>query len=159
MALSKRSCRGPWFWQFAEQLERQQWEQFEVGFRAFHEQSLAYRFLPETDEERAIVVKSFPPLTIPGKKGSLELSCDKVHYSAWPDPLSFSEIGRFTLQNDTLIINYVRNGKQNAKIPVKTFGKLRQQAINTINQYYGRYMSAIAYQKQKQEEERTAEKT
>jgi hypothetical protein len=100
----------------------------------------------------AIVVNTFAQITIPGKKGSLALSCDKIHYSAWPAPLPYSEIGQFSLKDDTLTIIYVRSGKQKARIPVKTFGKLRQEAINAINRYYGRYLSAVAYQKQKEEE-------
>ena len=48
----------------AEEIERQQWDEFEAKFREFHEATLPYRFLPETDEERAIVEKAFPAVTV-----------------------------------------------------------------------------------------------
>jgi hypothetical protein len=135
----------------AEQIERQQWSQFEERFRAYHEQTLAYRFLPETDEERAIVTKSFPQVTIAGKKGTLVLDCDGLRYTAWPDSIAYSEIAQCALNQDTLQITYLRSGKQKARIPMKTFGARRQEALNAINQYYGRYQNAVAYRKQKQE--------
>src|SRR5262249_7388303 len=61
----------------AEQMEKEHWRQYEEHFRAYHEQSLPYRFLPETDEEYAIVVKAFPPLTITGSQGVLTLDHEK----------------------------------------------------------------------------------
>ena len=38
----------------AEEIERQQWDAFEANFRKYHEATLPYRLLPETDEERAL---------------------------------------------------------------------------------------------------------
>ena len=133
----------------AEQIERQQWEQFEERFRKFHEETLAYRFLPETEEERAIVMKSFPELTFVGKKGSLILDCETVRYTVWPDKVAYFEITNCALNNDTLQIQYFRSGKRKANIPLKTFASRRQEALDAINRYYGRYLNAVAYQKQK----------
>ncbi|WP_159452319.1 M48 family metallopeptidase [Singulisphaera sp. GP187] len=145
---------GRWYQSIdeAEQIERRQWEQFEERFRTFHEETLAYRFLPETDEERTIVVKSFPGLTIEGKKGMLVLDCEMVRYTAWPDNILYSEIANCLLNDGTLQIHYVRSGKQKASIPMKTFAKRQQEALQTINHYYARYLNAVAYQKQKQAE-------
>jgi Zn-dependent protease with chaperone function len=145
---------GRWFDSIAdaEQIERQQWEQFEENFRTFHEQTLAYRFLPETDEERAIVARSFPPITIEGKKGSLVLDCDQVRYSAWPNAIAYSEISNCSLNEGTLHVRYARDGKQKANIPMKKFGPRQQEALDAINRYYSRYLNAVAYQKQKREE-------
>jgi Zn-dependent protease with chaperone function len=151
-ALVSNEGDGRWYAMIddAEQIEGRQWEQFEERFRAVHEQTLAYRFLPDSDEERAIVVKSFPELTIEGKKGSLVLDCDRVRYTAWPDSLAYSEITNCSLNDDTLQISYVRGGKHKASIPMKTFAVRRQEALQAINRYYGRYLNAVAYQKQKQ---------
>jgi Zn-dependent protease with chaperone function len=145
---------GRWFDKIddAAQIERQQWSQLETKFREFHEQTLAYRFLPETDEERAIVVKAFPEMTIEGKKGSLVFDCDTIRYTVWPGSLAYSEITNCTLNEGTLHIQYARDGKQKAKIPMKTFGNRQQEALEAINRYYGRYLSAVQYQKQKQQQ-------
>ena len=137
------SNRGDGYWydlfDDAEQLERQQWEQFEEGFRALTNSRSRTGSCPQQMRSERSSSSRSRRRTIPGKRGSLELSCDKIHYSAWPAPLSFSEIGQFSLKDEKLTINYVRNGKRKAKIPVRTFGKLRQEAINAINKYHGRY--------------------
>ncbi len=136
----------------AEQIERGQWEQFEERFRAFHQETLAYRFLPETDEERAIVSGPFPGLTIEGKKGALVLDCEAVRYTAWPGRVAYSEITSCALNNDTLVVQYVRGGKHKVSVPLKTFAARRQEALQAVNRYYGRYLNAVAYQQQKREE-------
>src|SRR5262249_34886112 len=103
------------------------------------------------DEERAIVVKAFPPLTIEGKKGSLLLDCETIRYTAWPGSLAYSEITNCALKDGTLQIHYERSGKQKANIPMKTFASRQQEALQAVNHYYGRYLNAVAYQKQKRE--------
>ena len=67
---------GGWYRMIAraEEIERQQWGDFESKFLSMHEASLAYRFLPETEEELAVVVKAFPAVTLQGKAGSLALT-------------------------------------------------------------------------------------
>jgi Zn-dependent protease with chaperone function len=144
---------GRWYYKIdhAEQIERQQWSEFEERFRAIHEETLAYRFLPETDEEREIVVKAFPELTIDGKKGSLVLNHESIKYTDWPQSIHFGLIINFALKdNGTLDIQYNPGAKLKKSIPMKTFASRQQEALEAINRYYGRYMSAVAYQKQKQ---------
>jgi Zn-dependent protease with chaperone function len=138
----------------AERIEREQWAQYEEAFRAYHEGTLAYRLLPETVEERAIVVKSFPPLAIEGKKGSLAIDCDGLHYSAWPSPIAFSEVKGMSLHDDALRVDYDRAGKARATIPTKTFGARRQEAIQAVQAYYSRYAGAAAYRKAVSEQEK-----
>ncbi len=144
---------GRWYYKIddAEQIERQQWSEFEEQFRAIHEETLAYRFLPETDEEREIVVKTFPELTFPGKKGSLTINHELISYSEWPESIPFSQIINFTLKdNGTLDIQYNPNAKLKKSIPMKTFANRYQEALDAISLYNARYLNALAYQKQKQ---------
>jgi Zn-dependent protease with chaperone function len=136
----------------AEAMERSQWEEFEERFRAAHEVSLPYRFLPETDEEHAIVVRSFPEITIEGKKGTLRLDCETIHYSAWPGELAFSEVVGMSIHEHTLNIAYEREGAGNESIPTKTFGARQAEVLQGIQTYYGRYATAAAYQRQKRQE-------
>jgi len=145
---------GRWFGAIddAEEVERAQWRAFEDKFRAFHEGTLAYRFLPETDEERAIVVKNFPEVTIEGKKGSLTLDCDGLHYSAWPGRVEYSEIKGLSLNDHTLRVDYSRGDPRSATIPTKTFGPRQAEALQAIQSYYGRYATAAAWRKQRLEE-------
>jgi hypothetical protein len=137
----------------AEEIERQQWDDFEAKFRRLHEESLAYRFLPETEEERAIVVKWFPPLAIEGKLGSLSLDCQQLHFPGWKTPIEYREITKCELNNKVLQIHFQREGKQKQQLKLGSFGKRQQEAIDAINRYLGRYRSAVAYQAQKQAEQ------
>lgn len=133
----------------AEETERRQWNDFEEKFRDVHEQSLAYRLLPETDEERSIVVKAFPAITVQGRSATLSVDYQGLHFSAWPTPIEYREITRCAVENGTLSIHYQRDGKQKQKLKLKTFGKRQQEALDAINRYWGRYQSACACQAQK----------
>ncbi|HEX7378736.1 MAG TPA: hypothetical protein VF278_16565, partial [Pirellulales bacterium] len=130
----------------AEEMERRQWAEFEAKFREMHAASLPYRFLPETEEERAIVTAVFPPLTIEGKSGNLSLDCQRLHFSDWPAPIEYHEITGCAVENGRLWINYRRDGKKRQKLKLKVFGKRQQEALDIINRYWGRYQSAAAYQ-------------
>lgn len=52
----------------AEAIEARLWEAFDLEFAGVHEADLAYRFAPETEAERVIVEKHFPPLEFPKKE-------------------------------------------------------------------------------------------
>ncbi|MBX3414295.1 MAG: M48 family metalloprotease [Pirellulales bacterium] len=136
----------------ADEIERAQWDEYEERFRHIHEQSLPYRFLPETDEEREIVEQAFPPLVIEGKKGSLMLDCETIQYSPWPGSLAYSEITNCVLNDGALEIHYEREGKQHVTIPLKKFGKHQAEALQAISNYYGRYAAAKEYQQHKQDQ-------
>ncbi|OWK41590.1 M48 family metalloprotease [Fimbriiglobus ruber] len=136
----------------AEQMEREQWRQYEERFRLIHEHSLPFRFLPETPEECEIVVKTFPPLTAAGNQGVLDLDYEKMNYTTWPEPIRYAEITNLSLdQNRVLKIAYQRDGKQSQSIKMSTFSN-QQEVINVINHYYGRYRAAADYQNRKRQE-------
>ena len=136
----------------AEEIERRQWDDFEAKFRSFHEQSLAFRLLPETDEEREIVVKAFPEISVEGKAGVLKLNYRDFHFADWPAPIEYREITQCSVNEGTMLIQYQRDGKQKQKLKLNKFGKRQQEALDAINRYWGRYQSAAAYQAQKRTE-------
>lgn len=136
----------------AEQMEKAQWQQYEERFRQVHEQSLPYRFLPETAEELAVVVKAFPPVTHEGKLGALTLDHEKMAFDKWPEPIRYAEITNLSLdENGVLQISYNRQGKHTQSIKMSKLAS-QQDALNSINHYYGRYMAAAEYQKLKRQE-------
>ena len=146
---------GGWFRMIdkAEEIERQQWDDFEAKFRSFHEATLPYRFLPETDEERAIVVKAFPAITVEGKAGSLTLDHERLHFTNWTTPIEYREITHCAVKDGVLQIDYQRDGKRKEKLKLSKFGKRQQEALDAFSRYYGRYQSAAAYRTQKCREE------
>jgi Zn-dependent protease with chaperone function len=136
----------------AEQMEREQWQYYEEDFRRYHEQTLPYRFLPETAEEHEIVVKSFPPLTFVSSEGSLALDYEKMGHDKWPEPIRYAEITNLALNdNNVLRISYQRQGKQAQALKMSKFGN-SQEVLNAINHYYGRYLTAAEYQKHRRQE-------
>jgi Zn-dependent protease with chaperone function len=151
---------GRWFERIdnADEIERLQWDEFENQFRKFHEQTLVYRFLPETDEERAIVVAAFPEISIEGKKGTLFVTYESILFPGWTAPIRYQEITKFVLDDHgTLEVQYVRDGSHKQKIPMKSFGARQQEAIDAINRYYSRYMHAAAYQEEKRQAAKAGE--
>jgi Zn-dependent protease with chaperone function len=141
---------GRWYQRIdnAQEIEQQQWQEFENQFREYHEATLAYRFLPDTDEERAIVVKAFPEAVFDGLSGALTLDCEGMHFPAWPAPIQYQEVSQFALNEGILEIKHGPAGKQKQKLRVKDLHR-REEAIDAINRYYGRYMHAAAYKEQK----------
>jgi Zn-dependent protease with chaperone function len=141
---------GRWFERIdhAQEMEQEQWQKFEKQFRDYHEGSLPYRLLPETDDEHAIVVKAFPAVSFDGLQGSMNLDCESIHFTGWPAPISYRDIAQFALHDKTLEIKYGVGGKEKQKIPFKDFHH-REAALDAINRYYGRYMHAAAYQEHK----------
>jgi|APLak6261679142_1056127.scaffolds.fasta_scaffold00010_55 Zn-dependent protease with chaperone function len=51
-------------------IEERLWGAYEARFKANHEQSLAYRYLPATDEERRLVLRFFPDQSFTMKDGT-----------------------------------------------------------------------------------------
>ncbi len=141
---------GRWFQRIlnAQEIEQKQWEKFENQFRDYHEETLPYRLLPETDEERAIVTQAFPNVFFDGLQGTMSLKYESIHFTGWPAPIPFREINQFVLNEKTLEVKYGPGGKQKQKIPFKDFFR-REEALEAINCYYGRHMHAAAYQQQK----------
>lgn len=144
---------GQWYRHIADadQLEQEQWQEFEERFRQFHEQCLPYRFLPDNDAELALVLKYFPPITFEGKKGVLTLDHEKIAYTPWVEPILHAEITNLSVDdNGVLTISYKRQKKQTESLKTKTFGN-SQQVLDALGHYYGRYKAAVEYQKQKQQ--------
>jgi hypothetical protein len=141
---------GRWFKRLgnAEEMEQEQWQKFENQFRDYHEGTLVYRFFPDTDEERAIVIKAFPDVSFDGLQGTMNLNYESIHFTGWPAPIPYRDIVQFALNEKTLDIKYGPGGKQKQKIPFKDFHH-REDALDAINRYYGRYLHAAAYQEQK----------
>lgn len=52
-------------------VEGRLWSQYEGRFKREHERSLAYRYLPATDAERAHVLRFFPDVSFPTKAGKV----------------------------------------------------------------------------------------
>jgi Zn-dependent protease with chaperone function len=144
---------GAWFRTIndAETLERSQWEAYENRFRNFHKEVLAYRYLPKTDEERALVEEFFPEVRFEGTKDSLALDYEKLQLASWPDATYFEEIHSLTLDEGVLSMTHSTPGKKARAIKLKLFGQQQQAVLDALNKYYVRHHSSRDYQKSKSE--------
>ncbi len=153
-ALLAHEGDGRWYHdiRIAERLEKQQWDEYEERFRKFHEEVSAYRYLPENEQEYAIVVQYFPEVTFEGKEGLLTLDHERVHLAKWPESILWSQITGCSL-NDNGVLDIVfsgsESGKQKLKLKLKKFSSSQQEVIDTFNRYYSRYLSARDYQAEK----------
>jgi len=143
---------GEWYTKIedADDMEKELWQEFETQFRNYHEATLCYRFLPETDAEREMVVKNFPEVTFTGKDGDLTFDCEKISYARWTEPLWYKNISNVAMADDgTLTLKT----KYDCKLTIKTKKLVQQQAaLESLNNYYSRYLMAVNYQQSKQAE-------
>ena len=154
--LLERPGDGRWYHCIdgAEEIETAQWQGFEEQFRQMHAASLPYRFLPETDEERAIVSAAFPEAQFEGKKGTVEITCESICHTAWEGPVRWQEVFHIEVNDsDVLQVQYERNGMRTATIALKPLTAVRQNLLETLGQYYGRHQAAVEYQQFKREQE------
>jgi Zn-dependent protease with chaperone function len=110
----------------AEELERQMWKTYEDRFAAAHEEALAWRYPPSTDEERQIVEKYFPAVNVATKKADASLDIDfaQVRFSEWQAGVAYGDIKecgvRDSLGRKFLTIKLEADGKK-VEIPLHRF--------------------------------------
>lgn len=134
----------------AEEIQQRQWADFEKRFRDYHEESLPFRFLPENEREREIVVKSFPEVQIVGKSAALTIDFEKVT-GEWPEPIRFVDVTAMAVDQGVLVIDHGPGGKQKTRLKLKLFGDRQQEVLDTLSRYYGRSVAAREYQQLKQQ--------
>lgn len=132
-------------------IEARLWAAYETRFVSAHEITLAYRYLPRNDEERALVEKFFPARSFVLKDGGeLRLTYEGVR-TADGQFVLFAELFSVTVDEGNfrhdLILNYLMDLKRDAKkIKLRALGNSAAQAQfkETFGRYWGRYQSASA---------------
>ncbi len=67
----------------ADTIEARLWTDYEARFHAVHERSLAFRYLPSTPEEEAVVVRYFPVRSFAYEHDTVEVDFKSVTAPAW----------------------------------------------------------------------------
>lgn len=86
---------GHWFGLIdqAEAIEKKGWEKYESHFNKAHELQLAFQYIPETDEERAIVARHFPAVVLEGyKKQQVAMDHESIVNDSWGRALKLADI-------------------------------------------------------------------
>lgn len=138
--------------QSAAELEAQQWKEYEEKFQKLHELTLLFRYLPEGDEQTALVVKHFPPIHFTTAKGeSLDLDYRQIRISKWESAILFSTIktvaeeesfGKKYLKITYRVPDATKDQSQKFQ-PAEFTGPKECEA--TFKEYYGRFMAAKEY--------------
>jgi len=138
------------------ELEQKHWSKYQKVFKEAHDTSLAYRFLPITDEEREAVEKEFPKVTLQGKsEHPLVITCDSI----WPPHLGeemlFEEIGNF-FSGSEFGIPYISLQMRDRldkleTIQIQGYNLKPGEIVKIVSNYFNRYENARSYYKAKKE--------
>lgn len=145
----------------AEQIEQQLWQKYERDFSSVHEESLAWRYQPEGEEETALVLKHFPPVAFTLKDGSqIKITYQGVvkpktgELLEWDNVKNINVIRQFG--TEVLYLQHVQpnaQGKKRSEIRLPGLKKEIEGFKNTLGYYWHRHQTVRALQ---QEEEAAA---
>jgi Zn-dependent protease with chaperone function len=130
-------------------MEQRLWQAYEERFTAAHEESLAWRYLPETEEERTLVAKYFPPETRATKKqdATLLIDFERVCFSEWELSVGYGDVAscemRESLGRKFLTLK-LTNGRPKVEIPLHRFAEA-DGVVNTFQRYYARHMTVMQH--------------
>lgn len=140
----------------ADAIEQRLWGTYEQAFAADHERSLAYRYEPATDEERALVLQYFPPVQF-ALKGSdtVTVSIDGISTSAdgttvfW-DAVKGLEFKESSFGNALIVTHPEKNalglGAKTSKIKLAGLKKEKDDFNATVGHYWQRHQIMRAHQ-------------
>lgn len=138
------------------ELEQKHWSKYQKVFKEAHDTSLAYRFLPITDEERETVEKEFPKVSLQGKsEHPMVITCDSI----WPPHLSeeilFEEIAG-VFSGSEFGVSYIflqmrdRLDKMET-VQLQGYSLKPGEIVKIVSDYFNRYEFARNYYKAKKE--------
>ena len=145
----------------AAAIEQRLWSDYEQRFVQNHELSLAYRYEPATDEERAVVLRHFPPVAFALKNDeSVEVSYAGLHQSVdGGSTIGWDEVKDLTYQDNTfgdmLVVTHHDKGMLGArttKVKVGGIGKQKENFKAVVGRYWQRHQIMRAQQKHEQEQ-------
>lgn len=140
----------------ADAIEQRLWSDYEQQFAQDHERSLAYRYEPANDEERALVLKYFPPIVF-ALKGvhTVEVSIDGIRTSAdettvfW-DAVKSLEFKESSFGNALIVTHPEKNalglGAKTSKIKLSGLTKEKDRFNAVVGAYWQRHQIMRAQQ-------------
>lgn len=133
----------------AQEIERRLWDAYERRFAAIHELSLTYRYLPATPEERAIVEKHFPRVSIEGcKDGPLVLDCESLTLEGSGVTIELDSVASVSVGErffkKYFDLKMVRGADpKKFSICINDLRMDKQQFVDLFGRYYGRRRTAV----------------
>ncbi len=141
----------------ASAIEARLWAAYEQAFSQRHLQSLAYRYEPANEQERAVVLRFFPPVTFDLGKGRrivvshdlLRAEGDEPRSLAWDNvkAMTFTD-GSFGRKALVVGMRDPATGKRyDAKIKLRGLGKQEAAFKSTLGSYWQRHQVMRAQQR------------
>lgn len=142
----------------AADIEQHLWQKYEQDFSSAHEESLAWRYQPEGEEETALVLKYFPAASWTLKEGSqIEITYQGIvqpgtaELLPWDNIKNINVIRRFG--TDVLYLQHVQlnaAGKKRSEIRLPGLKNDIEAFKNTLGYYWQRHQTVRALQEQEQ---------
>ncbi|WP_455817741.1 M48 family metallopeptidase [Pseudomonas cerasi] len=142
----------------AGDIEQHLWQKYEQDFSSAHEESLAWRYQPEGEEETALVLKYFPAASWTLKEGSqIEITYQGIvqpgtaELLPWDNIKNINVIRRFG--TDVLYLQHVQlnaAGKKRSEIRLPGLKNDIEAFKNTLGYYWQRHQTVRALQEQEQ---------
>ncbi|MCU5771286.1 M48 family metallopeptidase [Erwiniaceae bacterium BAC15a-03b] len=140
----------------ATEIEQRLWQKYERDFSSAHEESLAWRYEPVSEEETALVLKYFPPVTY-SLKGGLQVAISyrgivppqSAELLEWDNIKSVNHVRRFG--TDIIYLQHHQPnalGKKRSKIALPGIKKEIEAFNQTFGLYWNRHQSMRALQEQ-----------
>jgi Zn-dependent protease with chaperone function len=145
----------------APAIERRLWSEYEQRFVQNHELSLAYRYEPATEEERAVVLRHFPPASFTLKNGDrIDVTYTGLHRTAdGGSTISWDEVKGLTYQDnafgDILVVTHHDKGLLGArttKIKLAGFRKQKENFKAIAGRHWQRHQIMRAQQQRQQQQ-------
>lgn len=146
-----------------DELERAQWNVYETAFKDMHELFLAHRYGPDSDEERALVLKHFPPqeFAFDVMGTPITLTYERVQGGPLTRALPWSEIVSVKLaeatvlgQNLVIFVPATESGgsykEENLKINVKKLA-LPNEFLIAFERFLNRSRMAAEHRKKREQ--------
>lgn len=140
----------------ADAIEQRLWQSFEQYFSQAHEETLAYRYEPATDQERELVLRYFPPIRFALKKDQ----CFEINYAGLELPDDKGSVGwdkvkdlkyeDATVGADKLTIVHPEKGMlgdKTTKVSLSIDSKERDRVKAVLGQYWHRHQVMRAQMK------------
>jgi Zn-dependent protease with chaperone function len=126
-------------------IEQRLWSAYEARFKKNHEVSLAYRYLPATDQERAHVLHYFPDVTFPTKnEGTVRVTYVGVTL-ADGEQIPFREVHSAKVEDgnfSTVMVITHGAGKKNSKVNLRHLKPKDEAFKQAFGSYWQRDQAA-----------------
>lgn len=135
----------------AAQIEARLWAEYEQGFSADHEQQLAYRYVPNTAQERALVLKYFPDQVFQFKKDrTVHVTYAAITPAEGEPPVAWGDIKAMefsdkAFRGEFLVIKLNEKGLITAKTVTISVAGLKGEERARFNAVIGHYWQRDQY--------------